>query len=110
MELNYCAFFCKVIPSNTFRHDYKFFYGKSCHDQYSLTVSLQMSRGTRGAGNIVNMDPPPPPPPPNPAKLMQAMVENQRLLTETIRQMANQVVGTYNKGQHLTSIAISRIS
>ena len=29
-------------------------------------------------------------PPPNPAELMQAMVENQGLLSETIRQMANQ--------------------
>jgi len=36
------------------------------------------------------MDPPPPPPPLNPAELMQAMFENQWLLTETIRQMANQ--------------------
>jgi len=36
------------------------------------------------------MDPPPPPPPPNPVELMQTMVENQRLLMETIRQMANQ--------------------
>jgi len=77
--------FCKVIPSNTFRHDYKFFYDKSCHHQYSLAVSLHMSRGTQGAGNRVNMDPPPPPPPTNPAELMQAMVENQRLLMETIR-------------------------
>ena len=49
-----------------------------------------MSRGTRGAGNRPNMDPPPPPPPLNPAELMQAMFENQWLLTETIRQMANQ--------------------
>jgi hypothetical protein len=36
------------------------------------------------------MNAPPPPPPPNPAELMQMMVENQRLLTETINQMANQ--------------------
>jgi len=36
------------------------------------------------------MNPPPPPPPPNPAKLMQMMVENQRLLTKTINQMDNQ--------------------
>jgi len=36
------------------------------------------------------MDPPPPPPPLNPVELMQVMVENQRLLTETIRQIANQ--------------------
>jgi len=49
------------------------------------------------------MNPPPPPPPPNPAKLMQMMVESQRLLTETINQMANM-------GQHLISIVISRIS
>ena len=49
-----------------------------------------MSRGTRGAENRANMDPPPPPPPPNPAELMQMMVESQRLLTETINQMANQ--------------------
>jgi len=90
VESNYCALSCKVIPSNTFRHDYKFLYDKSCHHQYSLTVSSQMSWGTRGAGNRANMDPPPPPPPPNPADMMQAMVENQRLLTETIRQMVNQ--------------------
>ena len=91
MELNYCAFFCNVILLNTFRHDYKFFCDKSCHHQYSLTVSLQMSRGTRGAENRANMNPPPPPPPPpNPAELMQIMVESQRLLTETINQMANQ--------------------
>jgi len=89
VELNYCALFCKVIPSNTFRHDYKFFDDKSCPHQSSLTMSLQMSRGTRVVGNHANMDPPPPRPP-NPAELMQAMVENQRLLTETIRQMANQ--------------------
>ena len=89
MELNYCAFFCKVIPANTFRHDYKFFYGKSCHHQYSLTVSLKMSRDTRGAENRANMNPPPPPPP-NLAELMQMLVESQRLLTETINQMANQ--------------------
>jgi len=49
-----------------------------------------MSRGSRGGGNCANVDPPPPPPPPNLAKLMQTMVENHRLLTETIRQMANQ--------------------
>jgi len=49
-----------------------------------------MSRGTRGAENRANMNPPPPPPPPNPAELMQMMVESQRLLTETINQMANQ--------------------
>jgi len=90
VELNYCAFFYKVIPSNTFRHDYKFFCGKCCHHQYSLAVSLQMSRGTRGAENRANMNPPPPPPPPNPAELMQLMVESQRLLIETINQMANQ--------------------
>ena len=89
MELNYCAFFCKFILSNTFRHEYKFFYGKSCHHQYSLTVSLQMSRGTRGAEQRANINPPPPPPPRNPTELMQMMVENQRLLTETINQMAN---------------------
>jgi len=41
-------------------------------------------------GNHPNMDPPPPPLPPNPAELMQMMVESQRLLTETINQMANQ--------------------
>jgi len=81
---------CKVILSNTFRHDYKFFYGKSCHHQYSLTVSLQMSHGTRGVENHANMNPPPPPPPLNPAELKQMMVESQRLLTETINQMANQ--------------------
>jgi len=67
----------------------KFFYGKSCHHQYSLTVSLQMSCGTRGVENRANMNPLPPPPPPNPAKLMQMMVESKRLLTETINQMAN---------------------
>jgi len=33
---------------------------------------------------------PPPPPPSKLAELMQMMVENQRLLTETINQMANQ--------------------
>jgi len=82
--------FCKAIPSNTFRHKYKFFCGKSCHHQYSLTVSLQISRGTRGAEQRANMNPPPPPPPPNPAELMQMMVENQRMLTETINRMANQ--------------------
>ena len=82
--------FCKAILSNTFRHKYKFFCGKSCHHQYSLTVFLQMSRGTRGAEQRANMNPPPPPPPPNPAELMQMMVESQRLLTETINQMANQ--------------------
>jgi len=49
-----------------------------------------MSRGTRGAEQRANMNAPPPPPPPNPAELMQMMVENQRLLTETINQMANQ--------------------
>jgi len=49
-----------------------------------------MSRGTRGAENRANMNPPPPPPPPNPGELMQMMVESQRLLTETINQMANQ--------------------
>ena len=32
---------------------------------------------------------PPPPLPPNLVELMQAIVENQRLLSETIRQMAN---------------------
>ena len=78
------------VLSNTFRHDYKFFYGKSCHHQCSLTVSLHMSRGTRGAEQRANMNPTPPPPPPNPAELMQMMVENQRLLTETINQIANQ--------------------
>jgi len=36
------------------------------------------------------MNPPPPPPPPNLAELMQMMVENQRMLTETINRMANQ--------------------
>jgi len=36
------------------------------------------------------MNPPPPPPPPNPAKLMQMMVENQRMLTETIDRNVNQ--------------------
>jgi len=36
------------------------------------------------------MNPPPPPPPPNPAELMQMMVENQRLLTETINRMVEQ--------------------
>ena len=41
-------------------------------------------------GNHANMDPPPPPPPPNTAEMMQVMVENQRLLTETIHHMANQ--------------------
>jgi len=56
------------------------------------------------------MDPPPPPPPPNLAELMQAMVENQRLLTETIRQMANQGGQDIQHGQHLISIAVSRIS
>ena len=81
--------FCKAILSNTFRHEYKFFYGKSCHHQCSLTVSLQMSRGTRGAENRANMNPSPPPPP-SPAELMQMMVENQRMLTETINRMANQ--------------------
>ena len=90
VELNCCAFLCKVILLNTFRHDYKFFFDKSCHHQYSLTVSLQMSRGTRDAKQRANMNPPPPPPPPNPVELMQMMVENQRLLTETINQMANQ--------------------
>ena len=55
-----------------------------------MTVSLQMSRGTRGAEQRANMNPPPPPPPPNPAELMQMMVENQRMLTETINRMANQ--------------------
>jgi len=49
-----------------------------------------MSRGTRGAENRANINPPPPSPPPNPAELMQMMVESQRLLTETINQMANQ--------------------
>ena len=49
-----------------------------------------MSRGTRGAEQHANMNPPLPPPPPNPPELMQMMVENQRLLTETINQMANQ--------------------
>ena len=73
--------FRKAILSNTFRHEYKFFYGKSCHHQYSVTVFLQMSRGTRGAKQRANMNPPPPPPPPNLAELMQMMVENQRMLT-----------------------------
>jgi len=36
------------------------------------------------------MNPPPPPPPTNPAELMQMMVDNQRMLTETINRMANQ--------------------
>ena len=81
--------FCKAILSNTFRHKYKFLCGKSCHHQCSLTVSLQMSRGTRGAEQRANMNPPPPPPPPNPAELMQMMVENHRRLTETINRMAN---------------------
>jgi len=36
------------------------------------------------------MNPPPPPPPPNLTELMQVMVESQRLLTQTINQMANQ--------------------
>jgi len=49
-----------------------------------------MSRSTRGVENHANMNPPPPPPPQNPAELMQMMVESQRLLTETINQMANQ--------------------
>ena len=88
MEL--LCLFCKVIRLNTFRHEYKFFYGKSCHHQCSLTEFLQMSHGTRGAEQCANMNPPPPPPPPNPAELMQMMVENQRMLTETINQMANQ--------------------
>ena len=83
-----CLFY-KVVLSNTFRNEYKFFYGKSSHHQCSLTMSLQMSRGTRGAEQRVNMNPPPPPPPPNPAKLMQIMVENQRMLTETINRMTN---------------------
>ena len=83
-----CLFY-KAILSNTFRHKYKFFYGKSCHHQCSLTVSLQMSRGTQGVEQHANMNPPPPPPP-NPAELIQMMVESQRLLTETINQMVNQ--------------------
>jgi len=90
VELNYCALLYKVIPLNTFGHDYEFFYDKSCQHQYSLTVSLQMSRGTRCAGNRANMDPPPPLPPPDLGELMQMMVESQRLLTDTIHQMANQ--------------------
>jgi len=49
-----------------------------------------MSRGTRGAEQRANMNPPPPPPPPNLAELIQMMVDNQRLLTETINRMANQ--------------------
>jgi len=49
-----------------------------------------MSRGTRGAEQRANINPPPPPPPRNPTELMQMMVENQRLLTETINQMVNQ--------------------
>ena len=49
-----------------------------------------MSCGTRGAEQRANMNPPPPPPPPNPTELMQMMVENQRMLTETIKRMANQ--------------------
>ena len=72
-----------------------FFYGKSCHHQCSLTMSLQVSRGTRGAEQRANMNPPPPPPP-NLAELMQMMVENQRMLTETINRMANQVLGILN--------------
>jgi len=36
------------------------------------------------------MNPPTPPPPPNLAELMQMMVENQRMLTETINRMTNQ--------------------
>jgi len=90
VELNYYAFFYKAILSNTFRHKYKFFYGKFCRHQCSLTVSLHMSRGTRGVEQHADMNPPPPPPPPNPAELMQMMVENQRMLTETINRMANQ--------------------
>jgi len=82
--------FCQAILSNNFRHKNKFFSGKSCHHQCSLTVSLQMSRGTRGAEQHANMNPPPPPPPPNPTELMQMMVENQRMLTKTINRMANQ--------------------
>ena len=80
---------CKVILSNTFRHEYKLFYDKSCHHQCSLTVSLQMSRGTRGAEQRANMNPPPPPPPPDLAELMQMMLENQMMLAETINRMAN---------------------
>jgi len=49
-----------------------------------------MSRGTRGAEQHANMNPPPPPPQANLAELMQMMMENQRLLTETINLMANQ--------------------
>jgi len=89
-EIELLCLFRKAILSNTFRHEYKFFYGKSCHHQYSLTVFLQMSHGTRGAEQRANMNPPSPPPPPNPAELMQLMVENQRMLTETINRMANQ--------------------
>ena len=102
--------FCKVILSNTFRHKYKFFYGKSCRYQCSLTVSLQMSRGTRGAEQRANMNPPPPPPLPNPAELMQMMVEIRgcSLRPSTGWQIREAVM--HRKGQLLTSIVASRTS
>ena len=56
----------------------------SAHWLYILQMAHNLRRG-RGMGNEEQ----PPSPPPTPAKLMQAVVESQRMLAEAMRQMAN---------------------
>jgi hypothetical protein len=50
-----------------------------------MAYNLRRGRGVEDEEQL-----PPPPPPPTPAKLMQTVVEGQRLLTDTMRQLVNQ--------------------
>jgi hypothetical protein len=65
------------------------------HLQISHSVSahwlciLQMAYNLHRGHGVEDEEQPPPPPPPTTVKLMQTVVEGQRLLVEAMRQLVN---------------------
>jgi hypothetical protein len=65
---------------------YKIFHLVSAYMLYILQMAYNLCRG-RSLGD--EEQPPPPLPPPTPAGLLQKVVESQRMLVETMRQLVN---------------------
>jgi hypothetical protein len=87
---------CPVYCMNSFSsmksvwHNYpihlQIFHIVNAHWLYILQMAYNLRRG-RSLGD--EEQPPPPPPPPTPAELMQTVIESQRILAETMRQLVN---------------------
>jgi hypothetical protein len=112
--MNYCA---SVYCMNSFSPMKSVWHNYPIHLQIFHIISahwlciLQMAYNLRRGRSLEDEEQPPPPlPPPTLAKLMQTVVESQRMLAKTMRQLVNRDDRNVRQGPEPNNIAALRTS